>query len=181
MTLQEKTYREIALTVAHTKYKDALARYAQFKLRNRALADDLVQDAFAKTWTYLAKGGKIVAMKAFLYRVLNNLIIDEYRKHKTASLDAMIDGGFEPDMDTAEAPLSATDSEKAVVEMNKLPAKYQKVVKMRYFDELTLEEIAKKTGQSKNSIAVQVHRGVRKIRSYYDRHAAAGMLSEIHA
>lgn len=168
------------LTVAHRKYKDALARYSYFKLRDRARSEDLVQDAFAKTWAYPAKGGQIIAIKAFLYRVLNNLIIDEYRKHKTASLDAMLENGFEPDMDE-ELPMSSADTDKVAADVNKLPNKYQKVVKMRYFDGLSLEEIADKTGQSKNSIAVQVHRGVRKIKSYYDARETSGAMTQRHA
>lgn len=32
-------------------------------------------------------------MKAFPYHVLNNLIVDEYRKRKTASLDDLLEKG----------------------------------------------------------------------------------------
>lgn len=42
------------------------------------------------------KGGKIDAMKAFLYHILNNLIVDEYRKRKTVSLDLLLEKGFDP-------------------------------------------------------------------------------------
>ena len=42
----------------------------------------------------VVKNGKIDIMKAFLYHVLNRLIIDEYRKHKTVSLDSIMENGL---------------------------------------------------------------------------------------
>jgi len=65
-----------------------------FKLHDHALGEGLVQETFMKPVVYLVKKGKIDLMKAFLYHVLNNLIIDEYRKHKTSSLDTMQEKGF---------------------------------------------------------------------------------------
>src|SRR5690348_4274314 len=93
--LQEVQYRA-TLTDAHSNHAQALSKHSFFKLHDQALSTDLVQDTFIKTWSYLIKGGKIDVMKAFLYHVLNNLIVDEYRKRKTVSLDALLEKGFEP-------------------------------------------------------------------------------------
>ena len=54
-----------------------------------------MQDTFIKTWNYLAREGKIDLMKPFLYHILNCLIIDEYRRHKNFSLDALMSDGFD--------------------------------------------------------------------------------------
>lgn len=43
------------------------------------------------------------------------------------------------------------------------------MVNLRYVKELTIEEIAKITGQSKNTVAVQSHRGLAKLRQLYNR------------
>ena len=87
---KEKKLQEI-LTLAHHDYEKGLNARAFFKVSNKALGEDLVQDTFIKTWSYLVKGGKIEIMKAFLYHVLNHLVIDEYRKHKIQSLDALLE------------------------------------------------------------------------------------------
>lgn len=92
---EEKESRRI-LTGAHHDYEKGLNARAFFKVHDHAIGEDLVQDTFMKTWKYLVKGGKIDVMKAFLYHTLNHLIIDEYRKHKTVSLDALLEEGFEP-------------------------------------------------------------------------------------
>ena len=50
-----------------------------------------MQDTFCKSWDYIQKGGEVRNYKPFLYRILNNLIIDEYRKKKSVSLDEILE------------------------------------------------------------------------------------------
>jgi RNA polymerase sigma-70 factor, ECF subfamily len=134
------------LAIAHHDYEKALNLHSYFRLNDRALSNDLVQETFIKTWSYLAKGGKIDAMKAFLYHVLNNLIIDEYRKRKTVSLDLLLEKGFEPHEKTTKNILDELDGKTALALVKKLPDKYQRVIRMRYTQDLSLEEMSLLTG-----------------------------------
>lgn len=169
LTKQEKRADSV-LTLAHHNYERGLNLYAFSKLRDRATSKDLVQNTFMKTWSYLVKGGRVDMMKAFLYHVLNGLIVDEYRKHKTASLDVLLAKGFEPKpiLGDASRIFNIIDGKAAVLLIAKLPIKYQKVIRMRYVQDLTLTEMALITGQSKNTVAVQVHRGLEKLKLLYD-------------
>lgn len=160
------------LTTAHTDFNKGLNTYASFKVSNQALSEDLVQDTFIKTWTYLAKGGEILKMKAFLYHVLNGLIIDEYRKHKATSLDIMIENGFEPNDKSFEREADIFDGKIAILLISKLPRAYQKVMRMRYVEDLSLAEIAEQTGRTKNATTVHAHRGLDKLRQLYNHVAA---------
>jgi len=157
------------LTNAYLEHKKGLKTRAFFKVHNTETSEDLVQDTFMKTWIYLVKGGKIDIMKAFLYNILNNLIVDEYRKHKTVSLDALIEKGFEPNTNNPERFFDILDGKAAFLFIQRLPEKYQKVMKMKYVQDLTLKEISLLMGQSKNTIAVQLHRGLRKLKKLYNR------------
>lgn len=168
MTPKETKKQHAALSTAHDDFQAGLNLYALFKLRDRALGEDLVQDTFMKTWRYLVKGGKVDTMKAFLYHVLNNLIVDEYRKRKTSSLDALLEKGYEPSDAGSERLYDVLDGKAAVLMIKRLPIAYQKVMKMRYVQDLTLEEMSLITGQSKNTIAVQLHRGVAKLKKIHD-------------
>ncbi|MDO8579258.1 MAG: RNA polymerase sigma factor [bacterium] len=169
MTLEEKTYNGTLLSVAHRDYEKDLAKYSYFKIQDYALSEDLVSDTFMKTWSYLAKGGKIDIMKAFLYHILNNLIIDEYRKrkHKTTSLDTLIEGGFEPSMNDSESLFNILDGKTDSLLIRHLPKTYQKVMHMRHMQDSSLAEISLETGQSKNTVAVQLHRGLEKLKVLY--------------
>ncbi len=167
MTSKQEAQRQKVLTKAHHDFEKALNLHAFFKVHNHALGEDLVQDTFIKTWAYLVKGGKIDLMKAFLYHVLNNLIVDEYRKHKTVSLDVLLEKGFEPSSDDSGRLLDILDGKNALFLIQRLPKTYQKVMRMRYVQDLSLEEMSLVTGQSKNAIAVQLHRGLEKLKVLY--------------
>ena len=80
---------------AYQDHHRALLRRSFFKISDQALADDLVQNTFLKTWEYLVRHGSIDSMKAFLFHVLNNLIVDEYRKKKPVSLDILTEKGLQ--------------------------------------------------------------------------------------
>ncbi len=166
------------LKVAHHDYEKALNLHSYFRLNDRALSNDLVQETFIKTWSYLAKGGKIDAMKAFLYHVLNNLIIDEYRKKKAISLDLLLEKGFEPQNKAATSIADDMDNKAVLALIKDLPEKYQKALRMRYVQDLSLEEMSLLTGQSKNTMAVQVHRAVEKLKELHEHAAIAQKIAQ---
>ncbi len=163
---EEKTLQEI-LTTAHSDYGRKLNVHAFFKLNDHELGEDLVQSTFMKTWMYLVRGGNIDIMKSFLYHILNALIIDEYRKHKATSLDALMQKGFEPKAGNPERLFDFLDGKASVLLIQRLPETYQKVMHMRYIQELSIKEMSLITGESKNAITVKTHRGLKKLRSIY--------------
>ncbi len=80
---------------AFDAYADGIFRYCFFRVFNRERAKDLVQDTFMRAWEYAAKGNKIENLKAFLYKIAHNVVIDESRKVKEYSLDALLSEGFD--------------------------------------------------------------------------------------
>lgn len=171
MTPKEKLKIKTIFNLAHHDFEKGLNARAFFKTNDHAIGEDLVQDTFLKTWSYLVKGGKIEMMKAFLYHILNNLIIDQYRKHKTTSLDFLIEKGFDPGENrrenTNENLFRILDSKASLLLIAELPLAYQKVMRMKYVQDLSLAEMSLITGQSKNSLAVQLHRGLEKLKVLY--------------
>jgi RNA polymerase sigma-70 factor (ECF subfamily) len=57
----------------------------------------------------------------------------------------------------------------------RLPEKYQIVVHMRYVQELPLKEMSFLTRQSHNTVAVQCHRGLEKLKAVYFEQQAQGI------
>jgi RNA polymerase sigma-70 factor (ECF subfamily) len=167
MTPKQEAQRHAAFTLAHLDFEKGLNAHAYFKLNDRAMGNDLVQDTFVKTWSYLVRGGKIDVMKAFLYHVLNNLIVDEYRKRKMISLDVIMEKGFEPHTKDSARFYDMLDGKAALLLIARLPIAYQKIMRMRYVQDLSLKEMALLTGRSQNAIAVQAHRGLKKLKLLY--------------
>lgn len=168
MTPKQEIKQQAILSVAYEDYGKKLNSYAFFRVSNRPISEDLVQDTFKKTWAYLVKGGKIDIMKSFLYHVLKDLIVDEYRKRKSSSLDALMEKGFEPGENNSERLINVLDGKRAILLISSLPEKYQKIMRMRYVQDLSLKEMALITGQSKETLAVQVHRGLAKLKLLYN-------------
>jgi len=156
-------------TKTYYDFHKKLFLHTRSKIDSFDLCEDLVQQTFLKTWLYLIKGGKIDLMKAFLYHILNNIIVDEYRKHKTTSLDAIMEKGGEPRARDPGSSADYIDGKTAMRLINILPEKYKKIMQMRYIQNLSINEIHIITGQSKNSIAVQAHRGLEKLRLLYNK------------
>lgn len=171
---KDKERREILIS-AHNEFEKKLAIYAFFKTHNHATSQDLVQDTFIKTWNYLVKGGDIVTMKAFLYHILNNLIVDEYRKKKTSSLDELLEKGYEPGHDDSNRLFDFIDGKALILLIQKLQPKYQKVMDMKYVQLLSLDEMSSVTGRSKNTVAVNAHRGLLKLKELYELSMVKGV------
>ncbi len=168
--ISKKGLEMIRLDVAnaHDNFADALTKHALYKTSDIELSQDLVQVTFLKTLMYLQKGGKIDTMRSFLNRILNDLVIDEYRKRKTTSLDRLLGKGFELSVDDSEKIMNIFDGKEAVTLLRFLPKKYQVVMRMRYIQGLSIKEMSVLTGQTENTVAVQSHRGLAKLRILYE-------------
>lgn len=153
-------------------YSDALFRHCFFRIGDRERSLELVQESFTKTWDYVRQGKTIDDFKPFLYRVLNNLIIDEYRKKKTTSLDEFLEredtsegdipGLFsKEEMEQAELRF---DGVRVVEALKLLPEKYREVITLRYMDGFSPKEIAEVIGENENVVSVRIHRGLSRLR-----------------
>ena len=167
------TRTEKAYLAAYEQFADALFRHALFRVSNREKALDLVQDAFLKTWDFVQKGSVVEDYKSFLYRTLNNLIIDEYRRKKSSSLDEILENDT-GEMESKLSEGSAREAEEALddaaafetirARIPDLPDTYRDVITMRYIDGFSPKEIAAMIGISENVVSVRIHRGTHKLR-----------------
>ena len=162
---------ETRFLTAFEEYNDALFRHALFRISDREKAIDLVHDAFTKVWSYVREGYEIESFRPFLYKVLNNLIIDEYRKRKEASLDAMMEldgvdeGSFDELTESTVETLAATiDGKKAFELLEEIPDQYREAIIYRFIDQLGPKEISDLIEESENVVSVRIHRGLKILR-----------------
>lgn len=161
------------MTAAHNNNQHALLRRAEYKTNDHETSQDMVQTTFLKTLVYLQKGGKIDLMRSFLNHVLNDLIVDEYRsrKNKMMSLDVLLENGFEPGASDLDKHINVLDGKDIILLIPQLPDKYEVVMRLRYLKGLSLKEMSQITGQSENTVAVQAHRGLIKLKKLYATHS----------
>jgi len=154
---------------AYDKWADAIFRFAYFRVYNRESAKELMQEAFCRAWQYVVDGKEIDNLRALLYQIARNLIIDQSRKKQAVSLDQMKEKGFEPSniLDNIEKSLDHEMEWRATMAgLGRLEPEYREAVELRYVAGLRPREIAKITGQNVNVVSVRINRGVQKIKQY---------------
>lgn len=164
--------RSVEFGEAYERYSDELFRHCTIRLSDRERALELTQETFVRAWQYIQRGEEVRELRPFLYRTLRNLIIDEYRKHKTTSLEAMVDPEGEgvehllpPDeTNTLESAITRFDGVRALERLKELPDNYREVLVMRYVEGLSPGEIAQSIGETENAVSVRIHRGLKKLK-----------------
>jgi RNA polymerase sigma-70 factor (ECF subfamily) len=152
------------------RHQDAIFRFLYFRTSNRAVALDITQDTFTKTWLYLSGGKTIEHEEAFLYRSAKNALIDYYKKAKSSSLDSLMDAGFDPGSNASTDALLRDDDIQTVRGLiDTLDEESRQIIFLRYSEERPIEEIADIYGKSVNAMTVQIHRIVKKLRGTYEK------------
>jgi RNA polymerase sigma-70 factor (ECF subfamily) len=150
---------------SYEEHSDAILRYCHFQTSNREVALDLVQDTFMKTWSYLQGGNEVDNVKAFLYKVAKNLIIDYRRKKKSYSLDAITETGIEfSEGDESEDATNKFDRQFVLSQLEKLDPDAREILTMRYVNEMSIKEIAEATDLTPNNVSVKIHRSIDKMK-----------------
>jgi len=162
---------EARFLAAYDEFNEALFRHAKLRISNHERAIDLVHDTYTKVWSYVRQGYEIQTFRPFLYKVLNNLIIDEYRKKKDQSLDALLEqegvdeGSFDELSESSAEALAATiDGRKAFELLEELPDVYREVIILKFVDGLGPKEMSELIEEKENVISVRIHRALKILR-----------------
>ncbi|RPA70036.1 sigma-70 family RNA polymerase sigma factor [Cyclobacteriaceae bacterium YHN15] len=151
------------------RYKKAVYFMILKMIRDTDDAEDLTMEAFAKAFRNLHKFKKDYTFSTWLFRIATNNTIDFIRKKKlkTMSLNTTLsdDGGNSVTIDVEDDDKNPQDEfiksqriEMVRIFVDKLPAKYRKLVQLRYFDELSYEEIAQELDKPLGTVKAQLHR-----------------------
>jgi RNA polymerase sigma-70 factor, ECF subfamily len=153
----------------YREYAPKIFKYMYFRVSSREDAEDLSSRVFTKTWDYMISGNEVDNMRAFLYRVAHNLVVDFYKtskRDKEVSIHA-----FEDTVDIPEEKHFIDDLEtKSLVsevedKLDKLSDAYREIIVLRYINDMSITEIANVTGMTENNVSVKLHRAVEKLRS----------------
>ena len=160
----QKAYAELM-----KRYRKPVYHLVLKMVRNQDDAEDLTIEAFGKAFKSLSKFNPEYTFSTWLFRIATNNCIDFIRKKKllTTSIDNTYkdNDGDEMTFDLKDPSLNPQEETiklqkieimKAIV--TKLPGKYQKLINMRYFEELSYEEIAKELEYPLGTVKAQLHR-----------------------
>ncbi|MFM7629911.1 MAG: sigma-70 family RNA polymerase sigma factor [Algoriphagus sp.] len=151
------------------RYKKAVYFMVLKMIRDADDAEDLTMEAFAKAFRNLERFKKDYTFSTWLFRIATNNTIDFIRKKKlrTLSLNTSLsdDNGNPVSIDVEDREDNPQDEfiksqrmEMVRMFVDKLPAKYRRLVQLRYFDELSYEEIAQELDKPLGTVKAQLHR-----------------------
>lgn len=151
------------------RYKRPVYHMVLKMVRNIDDAEDLTIESFAKAFRSLHKFKKDFTFSTWLFRIATNNTIDFIRKKKLNTLS--IENTFTDDdgqsvsidvedenLNPQEETIRAQKAELLQLFVDKLPVKYQKLVRLRYFHELSYEEIAEQLDAPLGTVKAQLHR-----------------------
>ncbi|MFM9839776.1 MAG: RNA polymerase sigma factor [Cyclobacteriaceae bacterium] len=139
-------------------------------VRNVDDAEDLMMESFSKAFRSLHRFKKDFTFSTWLFRIATNNTIDFIRRKKintlsienaytdddggSVSIDIEDKGNLNP-----QEEFIGLQKEQIMQEVvNMLPPKYQKLVRLRYFHELSYEEIAAEIEAPLGTVKAQLHR-----------------------
>lgn len=159
-------------------YRDSIYYMLIKIVKNSDDAEDLTLETFGKAFRYLDKYTPKYAFSTWLFRIALNNSID-YIRHKNNSPQCVDNDLYEIDtdllIDRSESNNTPTPEQEVMdkqriqmlrLAVTQLPEKYRKVIELRYYEELSYEEISQALNISLANVKIQLLR-------------AKNMLSEI--
>ena len=133
-------------------------RLAVSYVKNRDAALDVVQEAIVKALSKVDTVREPAYLKTWFYRILINEAMNHFRRNRNlVSLEeVMVDRAVE-----SGDPGERLDLYDAI---DRLSFQEQTVIKLRYFEDMKLEEIAQATGANLNTVKSRLYKAIRKLK-----------------
>lgn len=158
--------REDALTAVVVAYGPQLLRYGQLLTGSTADGEDLVQDAIVRTFTRLPSrkiaSSLPLTLYTYVHRTMFTMYIDQKRRSarwreltvKVARVDTV------PDVST-----EASDRHDVTRALTCLSPTQRACIILRYFDDLTVPQIAERLQMSSGTAKRHLHDAIERLRA----------------
>ena len=162
MTENEKIFNQIV-----RDYSERLWWHVRRFVNSHEDADDLLQEIFLKVWAALPSFRGESQLFTWVWRIATNETLNHLRKEKVraalkfSSVDAEMERRIQ-----ADPYFKGTQAERELAKaVLKLPEKQRQVFIMRWWDDLSYEEMSAITGTSVGALKASYHIAQDKIRS----------------
>lgn len=149
----------------YEKYKRLLWTKAFDILKDHALAEDAVSDAFLRAYKNLAKIGDPDSPPtiSYLVTIVKNVAINLYHKEKRVTPVDISENEEADDFDLEEAITTKDDASAAMKLVGRLREEHRAVFLLKYAHDLPHREIARLLGITENNVTVRLHRAKAKL------------------
>ena len=158
-------------------YLPRIYGYVARRVEDRSMAEDLTATTFERALGAVRSDDfRNASFGGFLYRVAANAVVDHVRRERhTIPLGMRAsDLGDERERDGAEAIsdesavrafAAAVDRDTIRRALGRVPEVHRRVILLKYFDGLEVDELCAALGCSRSTFAVKLHRALRALRA----------------
>jgi RNA polymerase sigma factor (sigma-70 family) len=136
-------------------------KFANVLVHDFDLAEEIVQEAFARMWASPNMPSEEVHFRRYLYRTITNLSYDYYRRLARRSTSAAPGPVV---MDPLELVQEHANDEVIRTALGALGLRERQAIYLRYFEDLSFAETARIMGSRQVTIRVLVFRALAKLR-----------------
>ncbi len=168
------------------RYQHRLLRYLLFLTGNREISEDLFQETWMRVLLRGAQYNGKARFDTWLFTIARNLVIDLSRKRTAISLDELSESSDEerpiefPINEPSPLEQIQTGEDRAEVNevLHLLESNSREVLVLRFYEELSLEEIAGVTKAPLSTVKSRLYRGLAALKPEIER-LRTGRRSEV--
>lgn len=156
-----------AIEALYHKHYPFILNAIKKKVNDAHLAEDLALEAFTKAITQIHRYDPYYAFGTWLRRIVVNHYIDYYRKNKLETY-SLSDTHDQVDHHLFRKNMTATTPEDEIIRqqrhaqirdtVNMLKENHRQIIDLRFFKELSYDEIAERLGIPIGTVKAQIHR-----------------------
>jgi RNA polymerase sigma-70 factor, ECF subfamily len=158
VVLDKKTLVEM-----YERHSPEIFRYAYRMLDDKNLAEDCVADTFLRLLIAVRGGILPDNIRAYLYRISHNWIID-YQRRRPAQTSLQENFHTDPNGNPAHLLAGESDRQRIRSALLRLPAEQRQVIELRFVENWSHSEVAAAIGKTIEATRALQHRAVEALR-----------------
>ena len=158
-----------AFDALYDEHAEKVRRYLRSRLPSQQDTEDALTSTFLQLWNYL-QSSEVQHLSGLLFTIARNVIATFYRgRVEMQPLDAALAEGKEPQAMDSAGKMEA-QAELVFVRrfLARLPKEQREVVNWKYFEDVPIEEIAKRIDKTPNATRVMIHRAMKTLRALWE-------------
>jgi RNA polymerase sigma factor (sigma-70 family) len=160
-----------ALGILAERYCNAMRRYGLKFMVHESVIDDCIQDVFLGLSQKRARIGHTESVKFYLFKSLRHNVIQHLRYHQKFTQENALDWDTSlPENYNAETLLIEEETLSGLVsqlneQLSNLPKREREALFLRYYEDLSVVQIAEIMGVNKQSVSNFLQKALNKIRA----------------
>jgi len=154
-----------------SRYATPAVNLATRMVQDRALAEDLAQEAFKRAFERLSTFDQQRRFSSWFFQILHHVTVDHLRRRQpvTLSADALEESGYGAISGYAAGRLPDEQAEQAAMSralesaLARVRPEYREMVVLRYREELSVQEIAEAMGMPIGTVKTYLHRARKEL------------------